>query len=120
MPSSRTQRSPAQWQALIDQQINSGWSAYAFCRHHQITASAFYHWKKRLAEADTLSPEVPASTPPTPGATSDPTTGFMPLNLPTQDAFDRPDDPSVAAPSAWEIELDLGNGMCLRLRRGGA
>ena len=46
--SQRTRRSQAEWQALIEQQKQSGLSAAAFCREQGVLAKSFYRWRSRL------------------------------------------------------------------------
>jgi len=84
----RTHRSPEQWQTIIDRQSASGQSARAFCDSQQICYAVFCKWRKRLSIAD-QPPLVELS-------------GLI-------------DTPRA---NPWDIELDLGDGMTLRLRRG--
>ncbi len=44
---SREERS-TYWQGLIDKQAESGLSAAAFCREHQLNVYHFYNWRRRL------------------------------------------------------------------------
>jgi len=46
--SRRTRRTRADWQALIQQQGDSGQSIAAFCRSQGLTSSAFHNWKAKL------------------------------------------------------------------------
>lgn len=93
----RTRRSADQWRALISEQADSGLSQSAFCNRKQIALSTFTNWKRRLAGQAAATGES--------------------------------DDESVSSPwielgavggsqPGWDIELDLGDGVCLRLRRG--
>jgi len=43
----------AYWRDLVEKQAESGLSAAAFCREHQIDQSQFYHWRRRFQSADT-------------------------------------------------------------------
>jgi uncharacterized protein involved in tolerance to divalent cations len=47
----RTHRSQAEWQALIDQQVQSGQSAAAFCREQSLLAKSFYRWRGLLEKS---------------------------------------------------------------------
>jgi hypothetical protein len=47
----RTHRSQAEWQALIDQQVQSGQSAAAFCREQGLLAKSFYRWRGLLEKS---------------------------------------------------------------------
>lgn len=91
----RQKHTPEQWQQLIDAQAASGQSQVAFCAEHGLSKSSFQHWKRRLKAG-----EIPAATP---------SALFAPLA-----------DESTDTDSGWTIDLDLGDGVCLRLRRGGA
>ena len=96
---SHQKHSPEQWQHLIEQQAASGQSQAAFCRDHGLSKSSFQHWKRRLQSHVGAAP-AGAATPAL----------FAPLT----------DTPVPTEPdSGWTIELDLGDGVCLRLRRGG-
>ena len=90
---SQHRRSHEEWQRLITEQQQSGLSQRAFCREHGLALSSFRNWKQRLA-----------ATHPVPE-----TGGGEWLELPL--GLDRSTAPH------WEIELDLGNGICLRLRQ---
>lgn len=90
----RTRRTADQWRTLIAEQSDSGMSQEAFCKHKRLALSTFTNWKRRLASVPVLEDE-------------------------------RAPDPSPwidlggleASGSGWDIELDLGGGVCLRLRR---
>ena len=88
----RARRTPAEWQRVIDEQTRSGLSQERFCRQHNIGFSSFYRWKEKLAE----------------GVRHHSTRESRFIELP----------PLASVPaSRWDIELDLGHGMVLRLRR---
>jgi hypothetical protein len=42
----------AYWRSLISKQIDSGLTGAAFCREHQIDRDRFYHWRRRLKNAE--------------------------------------------------------------------
>ncbi len=95
--SNNPRRSPAQWRQLIEQQRVGTQSAKAFCRERGIVYSTFLYHKRKLRDslADRGNVEV---DPPAEG-------GFIELkDLP---GGDRP----------LEVELSLGNGLVLRIRR---
>jgi len=48
----REERS-ARWRRLVLKQAESGLSAAAFCREHQIDQSRFYRWRRRFQSTDT-------------------------------------------------------------------
>jgi gas vesicle protein len=77
-----------QWQELIEEQARSGLTQAAFCTARALSVTSFQHWKRRLKAA----PEQ--------------VDRWLDLG-------------QLGGGSAahWEIELDLGEGLCLRLRR---
>lgn len=84
----RIHRSAEQWQAIVDRQARSDLSAKAFCDSEQLCYAVFCKWRKRLS---------------------------IPDQSPLVDLSALVDGRRV---SQWDIELDLGDGMTLRLRRG--
>ena len=86
--SRRIRRSRDEWQRLIDEQADSGQTQSAFCAARGISVASLQNWKRRLAATDT----APAQW----------------LELGTLAEVQTP---------TWDIELDLGGGICLRLRR---
>ncbi|MFC2993672.1 IS66 family insertion sequence element accessory protein TnpA [Halomonas tibetensis] len=103
MPTQRHTRYPAeQWQAWIDEQSRSGQSQQVFCEQKGLSKSSFQHWKRRLASGTSVMSSSSATASPL----------FAPVSQPEEDAIDD-------EPRGWEIELDLGDGVCLRFRRGG-
>lgn len=103
MPTRRYPRYPAeQWQAWIDEQARSGLSQRIFCEQKGLSKSSFQLWKRRLTSRTSAMPQ-----------TSDAEAAlFAPLAIPATE------EPGSDA-RGWEIELDLGDGVCLRFRRGG-
>jgi hypothetical protein len=93
----RKHRTPEQWQALINQQRDSGLSAMQFCKQASIGYASFCNWRKRL-------PDVPA------GDGSD-EANFLDLSSLMSGS------PSSGA--GWNIVLSLGNGVELRLSQNG-
>ena len=90
IPRRHVRRSPSEWQQLIDEQARSGLSQTAFCAARTVSTTSFQHWKRRLA-ATAAAPSSPWLE-----------LGALP---------ERP----VA--TGWDLELELGAGVCLRLRR---
>ena len=86
----RSRRSHAEWQQLIDEQKDSGLGQAEFCTQRAISQKRFGHWKRRLQKAQ-----------------NDKTDNHW-LELPSV--------PTTSS-SGWEIELDLGQGLRLRLRQ---
>lgn len=83
----RVRRGRAEWQRLIEEQAVSGQTQAAFCAARGIGVGSFQNWKRRLAGS----------------AVQDSWVDLGPLG--------------ERLSSGWEIELDLGEGVCLRLRR---
>ena len=72
-------------------QEESGLSGDGFCEAEGIGRSAFWRWRRRLAEADTACGDG----------------GGEPMFVELADA----------PPAPWDVELELGAGVVLRLRR---
>ena len=89
-PRRHVRRSPSAWRQLIDEQARSGLSQTALCAARAVSTTSFQHWKRQLA-ATAASPSLPWLE-----------LGALP---------ERP----VA--TGWDLELELGAGVCLRLRR---
>ena len=87
-------RTVEQWQALITQQAQSKLSIKQFCLQQGITLSAFYNWRSKLNK---------------PGQAQDSEvgTGFVEFAPPLP----------CTSSLAWTVELELGNGVILRLRQ---
>ena len=81
------------WRQLIAEQQQSGLSQQAFCQEKGLVVTTFHHWKRRLAESQPVSPSNEA------------------------DWLELPPPMDQATGVNWDIELDLGNGLCLRLRQ---
>jgi len=93
--SPRQRHTPEQWRQLIEAQATSGQSQVAFCTERGLSKSSFQHWKRRLQATAASASPPPALFEPLAGASTESDTG-------------------------WTVELDLGDGVCLRLRRGAA
>lgn len=95
----RKHRTPKQWQALVDQQRNSGLSAHQFCQQESIGYASFCNWRKRLAG------------PPTDDSAGSGDASFLDLSSLMS--------PSQSSHPGWNIVLNLGNGIELRLSQNG-
>ena len=97
----RTRRSATQWRKLIEQFECSGQTRGKFCAANGLALRTFDQWRRKLH-----------ATPASAGEAS-PEALFVELTHPGQ-------APSVATATrtgAWEVELELGAGVVLRLRR---
>ncbi len=86
----RKRRTREEWQQLIEAQQVSGLSPAEYCTQQSISQKRFAHWKRRLQKVHNDQSD----------------THWLEL-------------PSVPATSSagWDIELDLGQGLRLRLRQ---
>ena len=94
-------RSKAEWQRLIDEQAASGLGRKAFCEGAGIALSTFAYWKRKLRDEGALHSE-----------------GQVGSQSVTLDEWVELTPPATEPAAGWYIELDLGDGVCLRLRRG--
>jgi hypothetical protein len=86
------------WQRTISEAARSGMSTRAFCRQRRLRESRFYWWQRKLRG------NRPAGVTPMPGAPGRPA------------SFALVSDEAGAADAG--IELVLGDGRKLRIRRG--
>lgn len=89
---SRIHRDAVAWQQIVTEQQASGLSQRAFCEAQGIGLSTFQRWRLALQRSGTRAPARAA----------------MPFI-----ALER----EAVAPSGWALELELGGGVTLRLRR---
>ena len=89
-PTRRPRRTQAQWQQLISSFDSQQQTVLEFCQSHQITAGSFYRWRNRLAE-----------------------NAEHPLFIEVQSKTSA----QVTPAPAWDLELELGQGMVLRVRQ---
>lgn len=92
----RSRRSAGDWRGIFEQQRSSGLTQAAFCQREGIALSTFARWKQRLSAKTALEDKAGG------GADED----WIDLSG------------LAGAGSGWTIELDLGDGVCLRLARG--
>ena len=90
----RVQRSRDQWKTLVREFAASGLTKVAFCKKHGIATSCLYRWQKVFAEQPVLADFIDI-TQPVAGATP---------------------APLAADDEPWQVELELGAGIVLRLR----
>ena len=96
-PRTRVMRSQSQWKALLKEFNQSGLTRSAFCKKHRIATSSLYRWQQLFAEQSG-------------GGLSD----FIDV---TQPLADTPlSSPVPVRDNDWQVELELGAGIVLRLR----
>lgn len=86
----RARRSREDWRRLVSEQTESGLTQAAFCKANGLSVASLQYWKRKLADSSETMPSAPW------------------VDLGTLAAAASPD---------WEIELQLGEGICIRLRR---
>ena len=96
-------RSAAEWGALVRSYAKREGTALEFCREHGVAVSTLDWWRRRLEKAS--GSRVVRSK-------SRPAVAAQPMSF-----IELPASPTVAR-TPWEFELELGEGMILRLRRG--
>lgn len=90
--SGHVRRGEAQWRAILSAFADSGLSQKAFCWREGLALSTFQYWKRRLAKDDA----APASE-----------SGPAVIDLGALEE----------RPCGWEVEIALGDGVSLTLRR---
>ncbi len=88
-------RTKAQWKALLDELDASGLTKSAFCKNHHIATSSLHKWQKYFAAKSTAAEFVDITEPLSRAA--------PPLPVHNND-------------NHWQVELELGAGMVLRVR----
>ena len=96
-------RTAAQWQTLVAEQRRSGLSMAAFCRREELTYQSFVTHARRVpavvaderTDAELALPEF--------------------VEIGTAAALGPASAPAPSSP--WLVELDLGEGLQLRIRR---
>lgn len=88
-------RSPAQWQQIMVAYESSDLSQKTFCEQKGLAPSSFAKWRRQLKDEKVTQKEPLAKS--------------MFMELPLQGLL--PTQP------LWDIEVELGNGIALRLRR---
>ena len=98
----RVRRTAAQWRKLIERFGRSGQTRGKFCAANGLALSTFDLWRRKLGQTQAAADEA------------QPESLFVELANATE-----PAGPSrtAAGTGAWEVEVELGAGMVLRLRR---
>ena len=98
----RARRTAAQWRELVEQFERSGQARGEFCTAHGLAPSTFDLWRRKLG-----------ATPPAVAGEAPPEALFVELTSPVPAAASG----VSSGLGAWEVELELGAGVVLRLRR---
>lgn len=93
-----TRRRKKQWQQIFEAQHSSGLSQKYFCQQEGLSITTFSYWKRKLKHEE--GPAAPSLENSSPNAW---------IELPAE-------HPQA---NSWHIELDLGNGVVLRLNQAG-
>ena len=99
-PLHKTQRTKSQWKALLGEYTASGLTQTAFCKKHKIATSSLHKWRKKLS-GQTESPGTEA---------------FIDISEPLAKA--RPQQVPSRTAQQWQVELELGSGVVLRVSAG--
>ena len=96
-------RTTAQWRTLVQAYAKRTGTAQEFCQEHGVAVSTLDWWRRRLEKASGSSGVRSKSRP---------IAAAQPVSF-----IELPAIASVVR-ARWDIELELGEGMVLRLRRG--
>lgn len=105
----RIKHTADEWRQLIEEQRRGEESQDVFCEARGLGRSTFQAWKRRLYGKKKES-TLAATRAPVPA--QDMSGLFTPLAPPVAESGSR--DRGMAG---WTVELQLGGGLCLRLRR---
>jgi hypothetical protein len=96
----RVLRTPAQWQVLIAEFESGDLTARAFCNKHQIAVSGLHKWRHHFSQTTCSS-------------------GFIDIGAQINSSALQPlpASPIESDSTRWQIELDIGHGMRLRVYR---
>lgn len=90
----RIMRTQEQWRALLEEFNTSGLTRAAFCKKHRIATSSLYRWQQlfeHVSDADFIDVTEPLANAPQ-------------------------SHPDPVRDNDWQVELELGDGIVLRLR----
>jgi len=107
-------RTPREWRALLRAYARGRQSRQAFCAHHGVALSTFDWWRRRVREET-----IPCSSPAPASARAPAISRDPPTFLELTPVAGLPLNPRTAprAVAPWDVELELGGGVVLRLRR---
>lgn len=90
----RINRTHTQWKSLINDYENSSLTQQAFCDKHKIANSSLHKWRKRFSQVRS---------------------SFIDITQPLTTAATTINNKNTAG-SLWQVELELGTGIVLRVR----
>jgi hypothetical protein len=99
----RVRRSAEEWRGLVERFGGSGLSQAEFCRQEGISAVSLSSWRRKLGFQPVTGGKRRREEP----SAKDEPGEWVELPVGALGGTGR----------GWEIELDLGEGVCLRLRR---
>ena len=99
----RARRNAAQWRKLVERFDRSGQTRSKFCAANGIALSTFDLWRRKLGETQAPADDEHRESL------------FVELTNATESAGSG----TSQGTGAWEVELELGAGVVLRLRRAG-
>ena len=94
----RIVHSEASWRQLIAQYETGSLTQKSFCQKHRISVSSFHKWRQRFKQNEDADHFIDISR------------AIVPTQHKSQSAVE------LESP-AWLVELELGQGMVLRVRR---
>ena len=97
----RARRTAAQWRKLIERFERSGQTRGKFCTTHGLALSTFDLWRRKLGATQAPADEDHREAL------------FVELTNPAQTLTSR----TSSETGGWEVEVELGAGVVLRLRR---
>ena len=97
----RARRTAAQWRKVVERFDRSGQTRGKFCAANGLALSTFDLWRRKLGETQAPADEA------------HPESLFVELTNATEPAGSR----TAAGTGAWDVELELGAGVVLRLRQ---
>ena len=97
----KKRRNRGEWEQIVKEQAESGYSAKKFCQERAIGLASFYQWRRRMKGLASASKTGIEST----GA-------FIDMGKINPEKV-----PAETNQSAWMVTLDLGAGLRLELRR---
>ena len=100
----RETRLAADWKNLNSAYERSGQNQLDFCRTHNLAPSTFQKWRRHFKSCELSGAGLPSA-------------GFKPIIMASPD---RESLSVFSKPACWDIELELPDGMFLRIRKGTA